>query len=210
MAGAGLLAGLLALAGCALGPQAREAPVVYDLGPPRGYPAVNPPLAAPLLIPVVAAPAWLETNGIVYRLAFQDPARTQFYSAARWAAPPAALLTQQLRGRFAAASASGVVTGHGGARADYALHVELEDFSQTFDTPGASRVVVRARATLVDLATRTLVAQRGFGVERAAPSADARGAVAAFGEASDELARGLLAWTGEQISGARRKPGAGR
>ena len=194
-----------ALAGCALGPQTREQPVSYDLGPPRSHAAANPRIAATLLLPEVSAPAWLDGQGIIYRLSYENAARPQAYAQSRWAAPPAALLTQRLRGLFAAAAVSGIVTGSDGARADYALRVELEDFSQSFDAPDRSRVTVRARASLVDVAGRALAAQRAFAVERPAPSPDARGAVAALGEASDELIEQLLRWTGEGVETARSR-----
>lgn len=194
-----------ALAGCALGPQMKEQPASYDFGPPRSHDATNPGITATLMLPEVTAPAWLDGQGIVYRLSYENAARPQAYAQSRWAAPPAALLTQRLRGRFAAASASGIVTGSDGARADYALRVELEDFSQSFDAPNASRVAVRARATLVNIASRTLIAQRVFTVERPAPSPDARGAVTALSAASDDIVEGLLEWTGDRLKAPRPK-----
>ncbi|MBI2295363.1 MAG: membrane integrity-associated transporter subunit PqiC, partial [Betaproteobacteria bacterium] len=99
-----------------------------------------------------------------------------------------------------AAAARGVVSGSDGARADYALRIELEDFSQSFSAPSASRVAVRARASLVNLADRTLVAQRVFSVERAAPTPDARGAVTALSEASDDILERVLEWTADRLA----------
>jgi len=201
-AAAGVLA-TAALDACALGPQAKDPPASYDLGPARSQ-AVGPAIATTLLVPDIAAPAWLDGPGIVYRLGYENAARPQTYALSRWSAPPAALLTHRLRSRFTSA-ARGVVTGAHGARADYALRVELEDFSQSFDAPDRSRVTVRARASLVDVAGRALAAQRAFAVERPAPSPDARGAVAALGEASDELIEQLLRWTGEGVETARSR-----
>ena len=194
----------MALAGCSLGPQMKELPASYDFGPSRGQSAA-PRIAATLMLPEVTAPPWLNGPGIVYRLNYDNAARPQAYTLSRWAAPPAQLLTQRLRSRFAEAAAGGIVTGADGARADYALRVELEDFSQSFDSPTTSRVEARARASIVNLATRTLVAQRVFARERPATSLDARGAVAALSTAGDDLIEELLAWTGEQLkpAGAR-------
>lgn len=193
-----------ALGACALGPQAKDQPASYDLGPARSQAAAGPAIAATLLVPEIAAPAWLDGTGIVYRLAYEDASRPQTYALSRWSAPPAALLAHRLRSRFAYA-VRGVVTGAHGARADYALRVELEDFSQSFDAPDRSRVMLRARASLVDVAGRALAAQRAFAIERPAPSADARGAVAALGEASDELIEQLLRWAGEGVKTARSR-----
>jgi cholesterol transport system auxiliary component len=200
---AGILA-VAALAGCALGPQAREQPASYDLGPPRNHAAGGPVIATTLLVPEITAPSWLDGQGIVYRLDYDNAARPQAYALSRWSAPPAALLAHRLRARFAPA-VRGIVTGAHGTRADYALRVELEDFSHAFDAPDRSRVTVRARASLVDVTGRTLIAQRAFAIERPATSPDARGAVAALGEAADELIEQLLAWVGEGVKTARAR-----
>jgi cholesterol transport system auxiliary component len=109
------------------------------------------------------------------------------------------MLSQRLRGRFAAATQRGVVTGNDGARAEYMLRVDLEEFGQVFTAPDVSRVSVRARASLVDLGPRKLSAQHTFSIERPAPSPDAQGAVTALGVASDELIERLLHWTSEQL-----------
>lgn len=190
-----LLLGLLGA--CGIGPQVKELPASYDLGPQRPYVHENPRIRTVLLLPGVNAPGWLDSPGIIYRLNYQDAARPQAYARSRWAASPAQLLTQRIRSRFAAA-AVGVVTGSEGARADYALRVELEDFSQSFDAPNQSRVAVRARATLIDLANHAFHAQRAFALERPA-TPDAAGAVGALGEASDALIEELLGWTAQNV-----------
>ncbi|MDH3288476.1 MAG: ABC-type transport auxiliary lipoprotein family protein [Betaproteobacteria bacterium] len=192
----------LMLASCALMPPPRDESARYDLGPPPHQERANPALSAIVLLPDVTAPSWLDGKGIVFRLAYEKPARLQTYAQSRWKAPPPALLSERLRGRFAAATQRGIVTSDDGARADYKVRVALEDFSQTFSAPGTSRVVVRARASVVNLQHRTLVAQRVFVFERPAPSPDARGAVAALADASDELIEELLEWTSEQLRAA--------
>lgn len=189
------------LGACTIGPQAVPAPASYDLGPPRAHPQEAPVIRAALALPAVTPPAWLDNQGIVYRLNYQDAARPQAYANSRWSATPAQLLTQRVRSRFAAAS-TGVVTGEDGTRAEYVLRIELEDFSQSFDAVKQSRVAARARATLVNLGNRTLLAQRTFAVEReAAP--DAAGAVKALGEAGDALIEELLAWTAQRLKDGR-------
>ena len=185
------------LGACGIGPQVKELPASYDLGPQRSHVQENPRIRTVLLLPGVYAPAWLDSSGIIYRLNYQDTARPQAYANSRWAASPAQLLTQRIRSRFAAA-AVGVVTGGEGARADYALRVELEDFSQSFDAADKSRVAMRARATLVDLASHALHAQRTFALERPAPP-DAAGAVKALSETSDALIEELLEWTAQNL-----------
>jgi cholesterol transport system auxiliary component len=188
---------LFLAAGCSLGPQVREPSATYDLGPPRTHGSNPVRLNATLILPDVAAPSWLDNHGMVYRLNYVNASRTHIYANSRWTAPPAALLTQRLRSRFAAAS-GGVTQGLDGARAQYLLRVDLDDFSQFFDDPGASRVSVRARATLVGVADRKLRAQRSFSIERpAAP--DAPGAAAALADAGDALIEELLLWAAQAL-----------
>jgi cholesterol transport system auxiliary component len=192
---------MAALAACALGPQKPQADS-YDLGPAAARPVAASTMRPVLMVPDVVSPAWLDGQGIVYRLAYENDARPQAYANSRWVAPPAALLTQRLRSRFAANA--GVVSGVDGTRADYALRIDLEDFSQSFTSASSSSVALRARASLVRLPDRVLVAQRAFSVERAAPTADARGAVTALGAASGEMIESLADWVGQQV----KAPGA--
>jgi len=192
--------GALLLAGCALGPSQKDAPATYDLGAPRSYVASQPRILASLLVHAVTAPAWLDTPAIVYRLNYQDAARQQAYANSRWAAAPAALLTQRLRGRLAAASDGGVIVAADGARADYTLRVELEDFSQAFDAADASRAVVTARASIVNVATRTLLAQKSFSIERTAARANAEGGVRALGSAGDEMIEAVATWAAASLA----------
>ena len=202
-----LTPGLLVLGACTIGPPPKDPPATYDLGPPGAGAAANSGIRATLLVPSIAAPVWLDHAGIAYRLGYHDLARHQVYANSRWVAAPAALLTQRLRNRISAVAA-GVVTSGEGVRADYALHLELEDFSQFFETPAMSRVSVAARASLVRMSDRSLRAQRSFAVQRSA-APDAAGAVAALGEASDELIRELLQWTAENLGADGRTHGKG-
>ena len=181
------------VAACSLNRPESAVPVSYDLGPQPAYPRTNPSIPGALLIPHVAAPPWLDDDRIVYRLLYEDGSRPQAYSMSRWSAGPAELLTARLRSRFAAVSGGVVAPGYG-VRSDYTLRVELEDFSQRFAQPGESRVILRARASLLSTPDRTLLAQRLFDVERAA-APNAAGAVKALTEASDAFVEALVAWT---------------
>jgi cholesterol transport system auxiliary component len=185
------------LAACGGAPPAASV-AVFDLGGPPGG---NPPakINAVVLVPPVMAPVWLDSTGIVYRLNYQDAARSRVYAQSRWAGTPAEMLGAQLRSRVAQAASGGVVGALDGARADFALRVDLEDFSQAFDAAESSRGVVRARATLIDLATRGVIAQRSFVVERPAPTANADGAVRALGQAGDALVAQIVAWAATSV-----------
>ncbi len=187
---AGILPLALLLNACSIGPPAREPAVNYDLGPQPAHVQAVPGARATLMVPAVVAPSLLDTQGIVYRLAYLDAARPQIYAQSRWVDSPAALFTQRVRSRFAAAMP---VVG-GGARADYALQIEIEDFSQTFAAADRSQVTVRVRVTLVNLASRTLQAQRTFNADQPA-GPDAEGAARALAQAVDAVIESLLEWT---------------
>lgn len=189
----------MCLSACTLlNPERREPPSVFDLGPQPAY--TNPAaaaIAATLLIPTVNASPWLDNTGIQYRLVYQDASRPETYAQNRWAVAPALMLTEHLRARFAGAS-RGVVSAQDGARADYVLRIELEDFSQSFDSAKASSATVRLRASLIDLTTRALQSQRTFSAQRpAAPNAP--GAVQALAAASDAVVEELLVWTTQTL-----------
>ena len=190
----------LLLSACSLGPAQKDAPATYDLGAPRHYAANQPRIHASLLAYNVVAPGWLDGHAIIYRLDYQDATRQLSYANSRWAAPPAALLTQRLRGRLAAASDGGIINAADSARADYTLRIELDDFSQVFDAGDASHAVVVARASIVNVAKRTLQAQKSFTVERAAATPNAEGGVRALAAAGDELIEAVVAWIAASLT----------
>ena len=172
-----LLALAFVLTACA---SPAPAPASFDLGPP---PASAAPASSVQLLEVTA-PAWLSGSGLAYRLDYLDAFRRQVYRDSRWAAPPAELLAERLRQRAA--------TAVGTAR-PVQLRLELEEFSQQFSTPTQSRVIVRVRAWAADA-----TAPKVFEVSRAAPSADAAGAVQGLSRASDELIDQVLGWAAAQ------------
>lgn len=187
-----LLVSLVLLAACALGPQSREGIANYDFGLARADKEAKPRLQRDLVVAALTAPAWMDNTGIYYRLGYQDPTRPQAYALSRWVMPPAALLGQRLRASIARASQAAVFTPADGARADYTLRLELEEFSQVFDAADKSRAVVRLRASLIR--NRSVTAQQVFSAERAAATPNAEGGVQALIAASDAAANGLIDW----------------
>jgi cholesterol transport system auxiliary component len=134
----------------------------------------------------------MDNSGIHYRLAYQDAARPQPYAQSRWVMPPAALLGQRLRAAFARASKAAVFTPADGVRVDHTLRLELEEFSQVFDTADKSRAVLRLRASLIR--NRAIVAQHSFSVEQPGASPNAEGGVKALIAASDAMGNSLIDW----------------
>lgn len=177
------VAAALLLSACSIG-KLPPAPGLFDLGPaqPRAAAAAGPQLQ----LIELSAPVWLASPGIAYRLDYSDAYRREVYRDSRWVAPPAALLTERLRQRFATAAPAG-------AKA-VLLRLELEEFAQIFSGPSTSEVRLRVRARLGETTPTTAVQLKVFEVVKPAASADAAGAVKALSLASDELAEQVLVW----------------
>jgi cholesterol transport system auxiliary component len=169
-------AAALVLAACANPAARRPDPARFDLGPLRAEPST----AASVAAVKVEAPSWLAGSAMQYRLTYSDPARRREFADSRWAAPPAELIGQTLERRF---------VGSGGR---CRLHVELDEFLQVFETPERSAAVLAGRATL--LAGADGVDRHDFFIARPAPTADARGGVAAAAEAVTTLNEELAPW----------------
>ena len=202
--------GIMLLAGCAA-PRTQTPAAVYDFGLQRlavsnAADAYSQPRLPASLLVMATSPVWLDNPAIQYRLAYQDLAQSYAYANNRWAAAPATLLAQRIKNRLAAVSNDGVVSVNDGIRADYTLRLELEEFTQIFDTTAQSRAVVRLRASLIERSTRVLLAQRSFDVEQAAPTANAAGAVHALTDASDKLIGILIDWLSTELPGEKKDP----
>ncbi|HJT51759.1 MAG TPA: ABC-type transport auxiliary lipoprotein family protein [Nitrosospira sp.] len=205
-----LAMGIVALAGCAA-VRTHSPAAVYDFGLQRpaytsssGEESGNKRLQVSLLVADVSVPVSRDNTGIHYRLAYDDPARSYAYGSSRWAAPPAVLLTQRVRSRIAEISENAVVGTTEGVLTNYALRLEIEEFSQVFDTADDSRAIIKLRAGLIDRPARLMVAQRNFSMEQAAPTPNAAGATHALAEASDKLIEELIGWIIDELTSERR------
>lgn len=195
----GLAAALFAAAvaaGCSLAP-ARPVAERYDFGPSAVAASGPKLLHQPILVAEVSAPPWLDTSAMLYRLAYRDAAQPRAYAHSRWVGPPAALLTARLRARLAAADAAGVLVPGDEVRAPLTLRVELQGFSQVFDTPAKSAARLELRATL--LRGRRLRAQRTFVLRVPAATPDAAGGAAAFAAASDRAITRIIDWVAASL-----------
>jgi cholesterol transport system auxiliary component len=209
---------LCALTACAT-PQAPVAKAVYDLGFAMTAPATTPastastapastpaavsgaptlavPLAAPpaLVLADIATGAALDSTAMLYRLAYADVQQLRPYTLARWSMPPAQLLRQRLRDALAA---RGPVLSPSEGSAAWRVVIELDEFSQVFDTPTTSAAVVQLRATLLR-GDQSLV-QQAISARANTASADAAGGARAMAMAADDAARQLAAWAAAQM-----------
>ena len=183
---------LVMVAGCGVGPKPKEAAGAYDFG----LPATAKPVALKSLNhATVAAPNWMDSTSLHYRLAYANAARPAAYAQTRWVSTPAHLVEARLKER---AVAGGVLLGGAGP----SLRIEIDEFSQVFDAEKSSRAVVRARASLAG--AREVTAQKAFLIEMPAATPDGPGGAAALGQAANALVDDVLAWAAAAGTGAGR------
>ncbi len=174
---------------------------VYDFGPgplvQTDKTTANTTLA-PLVLGEIQTSGALDGSAVLYRLAYSDPRQLRPYAQARWSRPPGQLLRQRLGEqlgvhRTVLRAGQGVLT----ATPAIGLHIELEEFSQLFETPEKSSGLVRARVTLgrwIAGGAEQFLAQRTFVVQHPSTSADAAGGVRALGVACDALIEEISQW----------------
>ena len=185
-----LVAGLALLAGCGTVGTLPKAITLHDFGPP-GKVIYAP--AIPLRLLEVRAPSWLGSSGMQYR--FDDAAdqRRLTYTENRWVAAPAELIQTAMRRAFDLALPDG-----GGCL----LRIELDEFSQVFDSPTTSHGVIDARALLISPRADALLAESRITVSAEAASPNAAGGAAALRDASHQLIGEVADWLGTLEKGA--------
>jgi cholesterol transport system auxiliary component len=188
---------LLMLAGCAQLSSRQTFPKHYTLAdsPASMQQTSGTTSRATLQVARITVAPWLQGTALYYRLDYRHDDRIATYAQSDWVSPPANLLETLIQNALAAGGHWHIVTGPTGpARTAFALHVQLNDFSQAFASPGQSRGVLDATATLVDNRNGNAIAQKSFHVEAAAPSADAQGGVKALNHAALQFTAELERW----------------
>ena len=191
------------LAACSALPDKPVRATLYDFGPSvfaDPQPAQPPALPALVLHDVEAAGA-LDGTSILYRLGYADQNQLKPYAQARWSAPPPQLVRQRLRqqlGRDRAILDPGdsAALARSGGGVPRVVRIDLEEFSQLFESQSRSWGLLRLRVTLMDNtpAGEKLLAQRTFAIRELAPTADAPGGVRALAAATDTAAREMAQW----------------
>jgi len=188
---------LLMLAGCAQLSSRQTFPKHYTLAdsPASTQQTSGTTSRATLQVARITVAPWLQGTALYYRLDYRHDDRIATYAQSDWVSPPANLLETMIQNALASGGHWHIVTGPTGpARTAFALHVQLNDFSQAFASPGQSRGVLDATATLVDNRNGNAIAQKSFHVEAAAPSADAQGGVKALNHAALQFTAELERW----------------
>lgn len=191
------IAAIALIAGCA---SRAETPLQYDLGqlPAATANATNAATTAatgaglpPISLADVNAPAWLDNTMMFFRLSYANQQQPRPYANSRWTMPPAQLFQQRLKARLA--QAGGTVLAMSDAALNVPLlRIDLDDFTQTFDTPTHSQATLQVRASLFN--GRQLVAQQSFSSQQPTPSADAAGAARALVSANDAVIDSMMRW----------------
>jgi cholesterol transport system auxiliary component len=192
------------LSGCAT-PDKPVRATLYDFGPGRAVAPAPVQPAAPLLLADIDAAGVLEGAAVLYRLGYADEHQLRPYANARWSAPPPQLIRQRLREQLGRDRAvldlnEGAALARNGGVLPRVLRLELEEFSQLFDSENQSWGLVRLRATLMENtpAGEKLLGQRTFVTRRPAPTPDAPGGVRALAAAADGAAEEIGQWLAQQ------------
>ncbi len=180
-----ILVGTL-LSGCA---SKGEVATLYDFGPLHA--ASNVTQVPAISIAEVNSPAWLDGTLMFYRLAYTNELQPRPYANSRWTMTPSQLLGHRLKGRIAQGGGA-VLSAIDGASNLPLLRVEIDDFSQSFESAKSSTALVTVRASLFQ--GRSLVAQKTFSQTTTTASADAAGGARALAASSDALITDIIAW----------------
>lgn len=185
------------LLGCAT-PQPPAPKAVYDFGAVLSAPASqqSAPAAlrtAAIALPEIEASGSLDSPALLYRLQYSNAQQLLPYATARWSVSPAQLVRARVRDALAAQGP--VLTVEGSA--PWVLRIELDEFSQIFESPSSSSGLIRLRASL--LKNDQLVAQTSVIAREAALTQDAAGGVRALTGATDDAVRQLSQWLAVQI-----------
>ncbi len=190
-----------ALGACAL-PSPPTRATVYDFGPGAvvSVPTNRMARLSPIALAEVEASSALDSTAVLYRLAYADAQALQPYAQARWSMAPAQLVRQRLREHLSTRRAvlnSGEGSVIDGVKTSpWLLRIELEEFSQLFESATVSTGLLRLRATVVQATPlgEKLIGQRAVIVQRPAPTADAAGGVRALTAATDAAVLELDQW----------------
>lgn len=175
----------IGISGCSLMPSQAVLQRVHDFGP---LPTAAPDPPAHIRVESVAAPTWLSTDAIHYRLVYDDPTQLRSYADHRWAAPPAEMLGARLQ-RLLPQSA---VTDKDHT-AVYVLDVTILEFEQDFPAANSADVRVELQASLRSAVDGHVVAQRSFGDSHSVPP-DVHGAIAGMADLATKSADSIAVW----------------
>ncbi|MES2977424.1 MAG: ABC-type transport auxiliary lipoprotein family protein [Pseudomonadota bacterium] len=206
----GATALLVLLSGCSALPTKPVRAALYDFGP--GSVAASTATSVQANLPPVAldevetAGGVLDNLAVLYRLTYADSQQLRPYSQARWSMPVAQLVRQRLRDTLSRerpvfrAGEGPALTRVNGVLPSV-LRVDLDEFSQVFESPESSVGLIRLRVSLLETTPegQRLKAQRQIVLREPAPTQDAPGGVRALTTATDRAALEISDWLKQQL-----------
>lgn len=148
-----------------------------------------------LTVRPVAAPGWLDSKRMLYRLAYASDQKLAAYTQSAWADTPAELVADNLGQSLTARHLfSAVLGGDASGRSILALQLELADFSQHFSSPKKSSGRIAITATLLNTHSGQVIAQHSFAKAVPTSTADAKGGVQALTKADHQLNAAIAQW----------------
>ncbi|WP_308494382.1 ABC-type transport auxiliary lipoprotein family protein [Duganella lactea] len=185
--GVAMAVAALALGACA---SKGQPTAQYDFGPPPAQTSSASTVGA-LIVADVTGPAALDSERMYYRLLYADARQSRPYAYNQWTATPFQLLTQRIKTSLSHGGVK-VLSATDAAASATVLRMEVEEFTQNFDSATSSQGLLRLRASV--FRDHRLVDQKTFSSSKPAPSADAAGGVRALADASDAVAAEMLTW----------------
>ena len=184
----------MALSACAL--LATPEPVQsYRFGEAAAASSAAPSVASPTEVTLrrVEFPEAVEGD----RLLGVTGTETAYIAGARWVSPAADLYMASIENAFAAqATRVRLIGPRELIRARRSLDIDVRSFEARYEAPGrAPTIVVTARARLLALPDRTVVAEQVFTVEQPATANRVSAIVEAFDTATRDLNTRIVAWT---------------
>jgi len=189
---------------------------LYRLSPQPAPAAALPRVAAQVLVEPPAAPAAFDTNRIALS---RSPVTLDYFYDAEWTDSAPKLVQAALLEAFENSRAITAVDRDSlTLRADFVLRSELRHFEAVYDSAAGAtpaqlaassappQVWVALNVRLVDVAERTIVAQRTFEHRAAAAANDLPSIVRAFDEALGATDREIVVWIVANPALASTKP----
>lgn len=154
--------------------------------------------------PVVASPTQVTLRRVEFPEAVEGDkllgvtgTETAYIAGARWVSPATDLYMESIENAFAAqATRVRLIGPRELTRGQRSLDIDIRSFEARYDAPGAiPTIVVAARARLLALPERTVVAERVFTVEQRPDENRVSAIVNAFDVATRDLNTQIVAWT---------------
>lgn len=167
------------LSGCLGNNKPQPESTSYDFGLSTEIGAISTGVA----IEQVTAIDAIDHRRIRYRLNYQNPTQVLTYSQHRWTTSPADLISSKFRTMVKVASP-----------AHCTLRIQIETFDHVFESASSSTGIVKLHASIYTKKSRDILSSTVIQEIATAPTADAKGGVAALDQASTAAITRIVDW----------------